>query len=161
MNIVCQLFCDFPSIYLNWLTFVVIFQSINAEFIRYTIYTCHQSWTLYVKMFYAYNIYIIFFRHREQTFRHGWEGRGGGRCVQRLTWTFTIPHVKPIANGDLSHDSGNSNRGSGTVEKGGMGREMGRSFRREGTFLYLWLILVGVWQKATKFCKAIILQLKN
>ena len=40
--------------------------------------------------------------------------------------------------------------------KGGMGREMGG-----GTWVYLWLILVDVWQKTRKFCKAIILQLKT
>ena len=41
--------------------------------------------------------------------------------------------------------------------KGGMGREVweGR------TWVYLWLILVDVWQKTTKFCKAIILQFNN
>ena len=32
---------------------------------------------------------------------------------------------------------------------------------REVTWVYLWLILVDVWQKITKFCKAIILQLKK
>ena len=37
----------------------------------------------------------------------------------------------------------------------GDGREV-----QEGTFVYLWLIHV-VWQKTTKFCKAIILQLKK
>ena len=37
----------------------------------------------------------------------------------------------------------------------GMGREMGGKFWREGT----WLILAEVWQKTTKFCKAISLQL--
>ena len=36
--------------------------------------------------------------------------------------------------------------------KGGMGREMGRMSGREGTWVYLWLILVDVWQKTTKFC---------
>ena len=45
--------------------------------------------------------------------------------------------------------------------KGGMGREMGGNFRRERTWVYLWLILVDIRQKTTKFCKAIILQLKN
>ena len=30
---------------------------------------------------------------------------------------------------------------------------------REGTYVYLWLIHV-VWQNPTKYCKAIILQLK-
>ena len=31
-----------------------------------------------------------------------------------------------------------------TIQKGGMGREMGRRFRREGMWVYLWLILVYV-----------------
>ena len=44
---------------------------------------------------------------------------------------------------------------------GGMGREMGGRLRREGMYVYLWLIHVEVWQKTTKFCKAIILQLKK
>ena len=30
-----------------------------------------------------------------------------------------------------------------------------------GTWVHLWLILVDVWQKTTKFCKAIFLKLKN
>ena len=38
---------------------------------------------------------------------------------------------------------------------------MGGRFKREGTYVYLWLIYVDVWQKMTKFCKAIILQLKK
>ena len=32
---------------------------------------------------------------------------------------------------------------------------------REGTWVQLWLILVDVWQKTIKFCKAIIHQLKK
>ena len=40
------------------------------------------------------------------------------------------------------------------------GEENGR-FKREGTYVYLWLIHVDVWQKTTKFCKAIIFQLKS
>ena len=32
---------------------------------------------------------------------------------------------------------------------------------REGVYVYLWLIHVEPWQKTTKFCKAIILQLKK
>ena len=42
-----------------------------------------------------------------------------------------------------------------------MGKEMGRSFRREGAWVNPWMILVDVGQKTMKFCKAIILQLKN
>ena len=34
-----------------------------------------------------------------------------------------------------------------------MGREMGEGFRREGTYIYLWLIHVDVWQKPTQYCR--------
>ena len=38
--------------------------------------------------------------------------------------------------------------------------ELGGRFKREGTYVYLWLIHVDVWHKPTQYCKAIILQLK-
>ena len=38
-------------------------------------------------------------------------------------------------------------------------KHIGR-FEKEGTYVYLWLIHVVVWQKPTQHCKAIILQLK-
>jgi len=41
-----------------------------------------------------------------------------------------------------------------------MGRGKGGMFKREGIYEYLWLNHVEVWQKTTKCCKAIILQLK-
>ena len=41
------------------------------------------------------------------------------------------------------------------------GEGMGGRFKREGTYVYLWLIHVEVRQITTKFCKAIILQLKK
>ena len=41
-----------------------------------------------------------------------------------------------------------------------MGWEVGGKFKREGTYVYLWLIHVDVWQKPTHYCKAITLQLK-
>ena len=37
---------------------------------------------------------------------------------------------------------------------------MGGKFKREGTYVYAWLINVDVWQKPTQYCKAIILQSK-
>jgi len=37
---------------------------------------------------------------------------------------------------------------------------VGGSFKREETYVYLWLIHVDVLQKPTQYCKAIILQLK-
>ena len=41
-------------------------------------------------------------------------------------------------------------------------REVGRGgkLKREGTYVYLWLIHVDVWRKPTQYSKAIILQLK-
>ena len=45
--------------------------------------------------------------------------------------------------------------------KGEVGRKMGGRSGREGTRVYLWLILVDAWQKTTKFYKAITFQLKN
>ena len=41
-----------------------------------------------------------------------------------------------------------------------MGWEVGGKLKREGTYVCLRLIHVGVWQKPTQSCKAIILQLK-
>ena len=41
-----------------------------------------------------------------------------------------------------------------------MGWEVGGSSPREGTYVYLQLIHVGLWQKPVQYCKAIILQLK-
>jgi len=41
-----------------------------------------------------------------------------------------------------------------------MGRELGGRFKREGTWVYLWLIHVEVWQKPTQHYKAMILQFK-
>jgi len=37
---------------------------------------------------------------------------------------------------------------------------VGGRFKKEGTYEYLWLIHVDVWQKPAQYCKAIILQLK-
>ena len=41
----------------------------------------------------------------------------------------------------------------------GWGRRWEGGSRGRG-YVYLWLIHVDIWQKTTKFCKAIILQLK-
>ena len=40
------------------------------------------------------------------------------------------------------------------------GHFTGGRFKREGTYVYLWLIYAAVWQKPTQCCKAITLQLK-
>ena len=51
-------------------------------------------------------------------------------------------------------------QGSVTIQRGGKEWEVGENFKREGTYVYLQLIHVDVWQKPTQYCKAIILQLK-
>ena len=76
-------------------------------------------------------------------------------------------YVKWIASGNLLYDSGTSRsrllcdnlEGWDGV---GVGREweLGGRFKREGTYVYLWLIHDDVWQKPTQYCKAIILHLK-
>ena len=45
--------------------------------------------------------------------------------------------------------------------RGGMGREIGGRFKMEGIHVHLWLTHFEFSQKITKFCKSIILQLKN
>ena len=42
------------------------------------------------------------------------------------------------------YGSGNSNRGSVSTRNGEMGMEIGRRFKREGIYVYLWLIHVEV-----------------
>ena len=59
-----------------------------------------------------------------------------------------IAICKIDTNGNLLYDSGNSNRGSVTISKGGTQREMGGSFGREGTWMHLWLILVDVTENS-------------
>ena len=41
-----------------------------------------------------------------------------------------------------------------------MEREVGGRFKREGAYVYLWLIHADVWQKSSQYCKVIILKLK-
>ena len=54
---------------------------------------------------------------------------------------------------------------SGSYPANGVGHQEGwdgvrGKFKREGTYVYLWLIHADVWQKPTQYCKAIILQLQ-
>ena len=65
-------------------------------------------------------------------------GRGEERvsCMERVSWKFTLPYVKQIAIGNLLYGSGNSNRGSVSTQKSGMGREMGERFKREEIYVY-------------------------
>ena len=50
--------------------------------------------------------------------------------------------------------------GWGLVAKTQSIKKAFRRFKREGTCVYLWLVLTDIWQKSTQYCKAIILQFK-
>ena len=45
-----------------------------------------------------------------------------------------------MGNGNLLYGSGNSDRGSASPRGGGMGKEIGGKFKREGIYVFLWLI---------------------
>ena len=49
-------------------------------------------------------------------------GRGKGRVrrMERVTWKLILPYVKLITKGNLLYVSRNSNRGSVTIQKGGL-----------------------------------------
>ena len=93
-------------------------------------------------------------RHPGKVHAAAWFTQGLGHMPTRLCKARWMPCVKSIANGNLLYGSGNSNRGSVSTQTGGE-REMGGGFKREGIYVYLWLIYAEVRQKTTKFCKAI------
>ena len=81
--------------------------------------------------------------------------------MEKVTWKLTLSYVKLIANGNLLYDPRSSNWGSVANKRGGMGKEVGGSFKSEGTYVNLSMIHVDAWQKPTQFCKATFFQLKN
>ena len=98
-------------------------------------------------------------RYREQIYGHGGWGREkgeGGRYGERNMETYItvceidsqrelavwLRELKQVLCNNLERWDGDEDGGA------------------EGTYVYLWLIHVDVWKKPTKFCKAIILQLK-
>ena len=60
----------------------------------------------------------------------------------------------------MLYDARNSNSVLCDNLEGDKEWEVEASFKREGTYVYWWLIHVDVWQKQTQYCKAIILPLK-
>ena len=76
----------------------------------------------------------------------GEERRGEGEMYRDSNMKTYIIICK-IAKGNLLYVSGNSNRASVSTQRGerdGMGREMGERFKREGIYVYLWLIHIEV-----------------
>ena len=55
-----------------------------------------------------------------------------------------ITICKIDGHGNLLYGSANSNRRSVSTKRYGVGREMGESIHREGTYVYLWLIHIEV-----------------
>ena len=63
------------------------------------------------------------------------QGRGRKetvRCVEGVTRKLTLLYVKQTANGNLLYDGGNSNRGSVSTWRAGMGREWEGGSRGKG-----------------------------
>ena len=58
-----------------------------------------------------------------------------------------------IARGHFLYDSGKSMRVSVTTSRGGMGREVGRRFKREATYVYLWQMHVNIWRNQHNIVK--------
>ena len=88
------------------------------------------------------------------------EGKGGTNCENSVE-TCILPYVKQIASGTLLCDTGGSTQCSVTTSRDGMGQEMGGGFRKEGTYVCLWLIHVDVWQKPTHYMKQLSSSLKK
>ena len=93
----------------------------------------------------------------EKTCGHGEAGKEGGAEAESSVDTHALPCVKETAGGNFPYDSGNSNRGSATTQRAGVGWKVGGMSKTEGTHVSLWLMHVDVRQKPTQYCKTIIL----
>ena len=78
------------------------------------------------------------------------EGVGGTNGESSIK-THTLPYEKLIAVGNLLNDAGNSNLVlcDDLDGWGGVQWELGRRFKGEGIYVYLWVIHVDVCQKPT------------
>ena len=97
----------------------------------------------------------------ERTDLHTVGEKEGGTIWESSTETHTLPDGKYTASGSLLYDTGNPRLVLCDTLEGWDGRKVavGR-FKREGTYVYLWLNHTDVWQKPSQYCQAIILQLK-
>ena len=100
-------------------------------------------------------------RHREQTYGHRGEGEREGEKYGESNMEIYNTMHKIDSQWEFAMWLRELKQGLCDSIEGWDGREMEERFRREATRVYLWLILVYVWQKTTKFCKAIILLLKK
>ena len=85
-------------------------------------------------------------KQREKSCAHS---RGNERVKTLRRIETCTPHVKQLASGNLLYDAGRSTHCWVTAWRGRMGWEVGRRFKKEGAYVYLWLIHGDVWQKPT------------
>ena len=76
----------------------------------------------------------------KETYEHGERGGEGEMYGESIMETYIT--ICKIANGNLLYVSRNSNRGSISTQRSEIGREMGGRFKREGIYVYLWLVHV-------------------
>ena len=89
-------------------------------------------------------------KHKEQNLDTVREEEGAMTRKNSIE-TYTLPYVQVIASRNLIYDAGNPqlvlcyNLWSGveSYEEG--------EFKKEGTYVYLWLIHVDVWQKSPQY----------
>ena len=90
------------------------------------------------------------------------EGEGATNLDSSMK-NYKLPYVKQIATENVLYNTRSSNQVlCDNLRRGGWD-EVGGRFKRQGTYIYIYIWLDGadVWQKPTQCCKAIILQLKN
>ena len=96
-------------------------------------------------------------RYKEQTYRYGERG-GEGEMYGKSNMETYITTCKIDNQWEFALWLRKLKQGLCNNLAGWDGEEDGREIQKGGVYAYLWLILVEVWQKTTKLCKAIILQ---
>ena len=89
----------------------------------------------------------------------GREAEGGANWASSIE-TYTWPCVEHIANGNFPYDTGNSNLVLCDKWEQQNGEGVGGRFKREGVYVYLWLIHLDARQRPIQYCKSMILLLK-
>ena len=100
-------------------------------------------------------------RHREQTYGHGERG-GEGEMYGKSNMETHITICKIDSQREFAVWLRKLKQGLCINLEGWDGKGDGKEVqKKEGIYVYLWLIHIEDWQKTTKFCKPIILQHKN
>ena len=92
-------------------------------------------------------------RYKEQTYRYGERG-GEGEMYGKSNMETYITTCKIDNQWEFALWLRKLKQGLCNNLAGWDGEEDGREIQKGGVYAYLWLILVEVWQKTTKLCKA-------